>query len=87
MRSSSRCTLLPWWTIAAFAVALVVGYFSLRRLSTEALPAAVLAAVVLAAIPLLGYLAVVGGAGRRVAVEPARGFAPRGSENPRQGLS
>ena len=52
-------TLLPWWTIAAFAVALVVGYFSLRRLSTEALPAAVLAAVVLAAIPLLGYLAVV----------------------------
>ena len=52
-------TLLPWWTIAAFAVALVVGYFSLGRLSTEALPAAVLAAVVLAAIPLLGYLAVV----------------------------
>lgn len=52
-------TLLPWWTIAAFAVALVVGFLSLRRLSSEALPAAVLAAIVLAAIPLLGYLAVV----------------------------
>lgn len=51
-------TLLPVWTIAAFAGALVVGFFSLRRLSTEALPAAVLGAVVLAAIPLLGYLAV-----------------------------
>lgn len=51
-------TLLPTWTIAAFAGALVVGFFSLRRLSAQALPAAVLGAVVLAAIPLLGYLAV-----------------------------
>jgi hypothetical protein len=50
---------LPWWTIAAFAVALVVAFVSLRRLSAEALPAAILGAVVLAAIPLLGYLAVV----------------------------
>jgi hypothetical protein len=51
--------LLPWWTIAAFAAALVVAFVSLRRLSAEAIPAAVLAAVVLAAVPLLGYLAVV----------------------------
>jgi len=51
--------LLPWWTIAAFAVALVVAFLSLRRLSPEAIPAAVLAAAVLAAIPLLGYVAVV----------------------------
>jgi hypothetical protein len=50
--------LLPLWTIAAFAVALVVGFVSLRRLSAEAVPAAILGAVVLAAIPLLGYLAV-----------------------------
>ncbi len=50
--------LLPLWTIAAFAGALVVGFLSLRRLSGDALPAAVLGAVVLAAVPLLGYLAV-----------------------------
>jgi hypothetical protein len=50
--------LLPLWTIAAFAVALVVGFVSLRRLSAEAVPAAILGAVVLATIPLLGYLAV-----------------------------
>jgi hypothetical protein len=50
--------LLPLWTIAAFVVALVVGFVSLRRLSAEAVPAAILGALVLAAIPLLGYLAV-----------------------------
>jgi hypothetical protein len=50
---------LPWWAIAAFAAALLVGFLALRRLSAEAIPAAILAATVLAAIPLLGYLAVV----------------------------
>jgi hypothetical protein len=50
---------LPWWTIAAFAGAFAVAFVFLRRLSPEAIPAAVLAAAVLAAIPLLGYLAVV----------------------------
>jgi hypothetical protein len=50
---------LPWWTIAAFAAALVVAFVSLRRLSMEAVPAAILGAVVAAAIPLLGYAAVV----------------------------
>jgi hypothetical protein len=52
-------TILPWWTIAAFALALIVAFVSLRRLSGEAVPAAILGAVVLAAIPLLGYVAVV----------------------------
>jgi hypothetical protein len=51
--------LLPLWTIAAFAVGLVIAFASLRRLSAEAMPAAILGAIVLAAIPLLGYLAVV----------------------------
>jgi hypothetical protein len=50
---------LPWWTIAAFAVALAVAFVSFRRLSMEAVPAAILGAVVAAAIPLLGYAAVV----------------------------
>ncbi len=50
---------LPWWAFAAFAVALVVAFLSLRRLSVEAVPAAILGAVVAAAIPLLGYVAVV----------------------------
>ena len=50
---------LPWWTVAAFAVALVVAFVSLRRLSVEAVPAAILGAVVAAAVPLLGYVAVV----------------------------
>jgi hypothetical protein len=52
-------TVLPWWTVGAFIAAVAVAYRFLRRLSAEAIPAAVLAAVVLAAIPLLGYLAVV----------------------------
>jgi hypothetical protein len=50
---------LPWWAIAAFVAALLVAFVSLRRLSAEAVPAAVLGAVVAAAIPLLGYVAVV----------------------------
>jgi hypothetical protein len=50
---------LPWWSAAAFAAAALVAFVALRRLSEEALPAAALGAVVLAAIPALGYLAVV----------------------------
>jgi hypothetical protein len=50
---------LPWWAIAAFLAALVVAFASLRRLSVEAIPAAILGGVVAAAIPLLGYVAVV----------------------------
>ena len=36
----------------------MVAFVALRRLSADALPAALLGAVVLAAIPLLGYVAV-----------------------------
>ncbi|MGH3011738.1 MAG: hypothetical protein ACRDLZ_01125 [Gaiellaceae bacterium] len=50
---------LPWWTIAAFVLALLIAFVSLRRLSVDAVPAAILGAVVAAAIPLLGYAAVV----------------------------
>ena len=50
---------LPFEQPLSFAVALVVAFVSLRRLSMEAIPAAILAAVVAAAVPLLGYAAVV----------------------------
>ncbi len=50
---------LPWWTIAAFVLALLIAFVSLRRLSVDAVPAAILGAVGAAAIPLLGYAAVV----------------------------
>jgi hypothetical protein len=50
---------LPWWSLIAFAAAAALAFLGLRRLSTEALPAAALGAVVLAAIPLLGYVAAV----------------------------
>jgi hypothetical protein len=48
---------LPFWALIALLAAGMVGYFSLRRLSPEALPAAVVAGVALAAIPALGYVA------------------------------
>jgi len=63
---------LPWWALVVFAGVSVVSWAALRRLSTGALPAAVAASVLLAAIPALGYLvaaaAPVAGArlGRRV---------------------
>jgi hypothetical protein len=50
---------LPWWTLIAFAAAALLAFLGLRRLSTEALPAAALGALVLAAIPALGYVAAV----------------------------
>jgi hypothetical protein len=50
---------LPWWALLAFAAAALAGWFALRRLSADALPAALLACVVLTALPALGYLAAV----------------------------
>jgi hypothetical protein len=50
---------LPWWSLLAFAAAALLAFLGLRRLSTEALPAAALGAVVMAAIPALGYVAAV----------------------------
>jgi hypothetical protein len=50
---------LPWWSLVAFAAAALLAFVGLRRLSTEALPAAALGALVLAAIPALGYVSAV----------------------------
>ena len=50
---------LPWWSLVAFAAAALLAFFGLRRLSTEALPAAALGALVLAVIPALGYVVAV----------------------------
>jgi hypothetical protein len=50
---------LPWWSLIAFAAVALLAFLGLRRLSTEALPAAALGALVLAAIPALGYLSAV----------------------------
>jgi hypothetical protein len=49
---------LPWWALLGFAAVALVAWLALRRLSLSALPAAVLASLVLAVVPLLGYLAV-----------------------------
>jgi hypothetical protein len=50
---------LPWWSLLAFAAAALLAFLGLRRLSTEALPAAALGALVLAVIPALGYVTAV----------------------------
>jgi hypothetical protein len=50
---------LPWWSLVALAAAALLAFLGLRRLSTEALPAAALGALVLVAIPALGYVAAV----------------------------
>jgi hypothetical protein len=50
---------LPWWSFVALVAAALLAFLGLRRLSTEALPAAALGALVLAAIPALGYVAAV----------------------------
>jgi hypothetical protein len=50
---------LPWWSLLALAAAALLAVLGLRRLSTEALPAAALGALALAAIPALGYVAAV----------------------------
>jgi uncharacterized membrane protein len=50
---------LPWWSFVALGAAALLAFLGLRRLSTEALPAAALGALVLAAIPALGYVAAV----------------------------
>lgn len=50
---------LPLWALLAFAAAALAGFLALRRLSADALPAALLACVVLTALPALGYVAAV----------------------------
>lgn len=48
---------LPWWALLVFAGVALVSWAALRRLSPRALPAAVAGSLVLAAVPVLGYLA------------------------------
>ena len=48
---------LPWWAFLVFAGAALLAWTAFRGLSLEALPAAVVGSVVLAAVPALGYLA------------------------------
>lgn len=48
---------LPLWTLAVLLGCAVVGWLSLRRLGREALPAAYLALVALALVPVGGYVA------------------------------
>jgi hypothetical protein len=47
---------LPWWALGAFAAASLLAWLAFRRLSLDALPAAVLASALLAAVPAAGYL-------------------------------
>lgn len=47
---------LPWWALAPFAAVALVAWLALRRLSLDALPAAVLGSVLLAVVPAVGYL-------------------------------
>jgi hypothetical protein len=50
---------LPLWALLPFAAAALAAWLGLRRLSVEALPAALLICIVLTALPALGYLAAV----------------------------
>jgi hypothetical protein len=50
---------LPLWALLAFVAAALAAFLALRRLSADALPAALLACVVLTALPALGYVAAV----------------------------
>jgi hypothetical protein len=47
---------LPWWALVASAAAALFAWLALRRLSPEALPAALLGVVALTAVPALGYV-------------------------------
>jgi hypothetical protein len=47
---------LEWWAIVAAAGAASIGFVSFRRLSSDALPAAALVSLALAAVPAGGYV-------------------------------
>ena len=68
---------LPRWALAVFAVGALVGWLSLRRLSSEALTAAFLALAVLAFVPAFGYLAAAAAPllGRRLVRREAERYA------------
>ena len=48
--------LVTLWAVLATLLGLAIGVFSFRRLAAAAIPAATLAAGVLALVPVLGYL-------------------------------
>ena len=48
--------LVTLWAVLATLLGLAIGVFSFRRLAAAAIPAATLAAAVLALVPVLGYL-------------------------------
>ena len=57
--SSWTCSRFPCGRCFPFAAAALAAWLALRRLSADALPAALLACVVLTALPALGYVAAV----------------------------
>ena len=48
--------LVTLWAVLATLLGLAIGVFSFRRLAAPAIPAATLAAAILALVPFLGYL-------------------------------
>jgi hypothetical protein len=50
---------VAWWAVLGTAVGVVVGWLAYRRLSADAVPAAALGALALAAIPVAGYVLLV----------------------------
>ncbi len=50
---------VAWWVIVAAVAAALIGWLAYRRLSAEAVPAAELGALAVAAIPVAGYVLVV----------------------------
>jgi hypothetical protein len=68
---------LPWWALVVFAVAALLAWLALRRLSLGALPAAVLGSALLAAVPAAGYLLAVAApvAGARLGRRAASRYA------------
>lgn len=50
---------VAWWVVVAAVAAALIGWLAYRRLSAEAVPAAELGALAVAAIPVAGYVLVV----------------------------
>ena len=78
---------LPWWSLVVLAAAALLAFLGLRRLSTEALPAAALAALVHGGDPGARIRRGSGDADRRRAARQARRQAVRGPPSSRQGLT
>jgi hypothetical protein len=68
---------LPWWALGAFVAAAFLAWAAFRRLSLDALPAAVLGSLLLAALPAAGYVLAVAApvAGARLGRRAASRYA------------